>query len=139
MKVELIPGGLHVDERGVVSFVNDFDFKGVDRFYTIQSHKINEPRGWIGHQKEHKWFMAMTGNMIVSVVAPDNWENPSRDLPVQPYTLSAYKPAVLHVPPGYATTSIMLSSEALLGVFSSGKIENATKDDWRFTTDTWEI
>ena len=29
----LIEGGLHVDARGSVAFVNDFDFKGVDRFY----------------------------------------------------------------------------------------------------------
>ena len=43
----LIDGGLHVDARGVVTHVNDFDFMGVDRFYTIRSHRPFEPRGWV--------------------------------------------------------------------------------------------
>jgi len=46
MDVNLISGGLHVDERGVVSFVNDFDFKGVDRFYTIRAHQTGKSRDW---------------------------------------------------------------------------------------------
>lgn len=139
METELISGGLHVDERGVVSFVNNFDFKGVDRFYTIRVHKTGEPRGWIGHKREHKWFTALAGTLLVAVVAPDDWENPSSDLPVQRFTLSALTPAVLHVPPGHATASIMLEQDALLGIFSSGKMENAREDDWRFPCDYWSI
>ena len=137
MEVKLIKGGLHLDQRGIVSFVNDFDFKGVDRFYTIKAHKVGEPRGWIGHKREHKWFTALAGTLIVAVVAPDNWENPSKNLPVQHFTLSALKPAILHVPPGHATSSTMLTEDALLGIFSSGKIENAAEDDWRFDIKIW--
>ena len=139
MEVKLIPGGLHVDERGIVSFVNDFDFKGVERLYTIKAHKVGEPRGWIGHKREHKWFTALAGTLVVAVVAPGHWENPSRDLPVRRYALSALQPAILYVPPGHATTSIMLSEDALLGVFSSGRIENAADDDWRFPCNYWMI
>jgi dTDP-4-dehydrorhamnose 3,5-epimerase-like enzyme len=139
MEVKLIPGELHVDQRGIVSFVNDFDFKGVDRFYTVKAHKTRELRGWIGHRKEHKWFTALTGALMVAVVAPDDWENPSMDLPVKRFILSALKPAILHVPPGHANASLMLTQDALLGIFSSGKIENAVEDDWRFDVDTWAV
>ena len=34
LSVKLIPSGLHIDESGIVSFVSDYDFKGVERFYT---------------------------------------------------------------------------------------------------------
>ena len=139
MEVKLISGGVHVDERGVLSFVNDFDFKGVDRFYTISAHQPGEVRGWIGHRRDHKWFVPLVGSMVIGVVAPDDWENPSEDLPVQRFTLSQYKPALLNVPPGHATASMMLTQDALLGVFSAGKIEDAASDDWRFDSDKWLI
>ncbi len=32
-KPRLIDGGLHVDSRGIIAFVNSFDFKGVDNFF----------------------------------------------------------------------------------------------------------
>ena len=138
-EIKLVKGGLHVDHRGVVSFVNDFDFNGVDRFYTMKAHQIGQPRGWIGHKRDHKWFTALTGSILIAVVAPDDWESPSKGLPVQRYTLSALQPCVLHVPAGYATASVMLSHDALLGIFSSGKIEDAAKDDWRFGIETWAV
>jgi dTDP-4-dehydrorhamnose 3,5-epimerase len=139
MEVNLIAGGLHVDGRGVVSFVNDFDLELVDRFYTVKAHKTGEPRGWIGHQRDHKWFTALAGTLVVAVVTPDDWHNPSRDLPVHRFTLSVFKPAILHVPPGHATASVMLTQDALLGIFSSGKIETAAEDDWRFDVEIWEV
>lgn len=137
--MELIEGGVHVDQRGVVSFVNDFDFHGVERFYHVKAHQPGQPRGWVGHQIEHKWFTALSGSILIAVVAPDDWEIPTSNLPVQRYVLSAQKPSVLHVPPGHATASIMLSFDAHLGIFSSGKIENTGKDDWRFDLGTWDI
>jgi dTDP-4-dehydrorhamnose 3,5-epimerase len=139
MDVNLISGGLHVDQRGIVSFVNDFDFQGVDRFYTIRAHAVGEPRGWIGHRKEQKWFTALSGTVLVAVVAPDQWESPASNLPVERYVLSALKPTVLHVPAGHATASVMLSPDAHLGIFSSGKIAEAGKDDWRFDVGTWDV
>jgi hypothetical protein len=45
MNLHLIQGGRHVDARGSVSFVNGFDFKGVDRFYWIQAGQPKVPRG----------------------------------------------------------------------------------------------
>jgi dTDP-4-dehydrorhamnose 3,5-epimerase-like enzyme len=137
MKIELIHGGLHVDQRGIVSFVNDFDFKGVQRFYTIRAHKPGEVRGWIGHKREHKWFTALAGTILIGVVEPDDWVNPSKDLPIERFTLSALKPAVLHVPPGHATASVALSADALLCVFSSEGMQPSSQDDYRFDLTTW--
>lgn len=133
----LIEGGLYVDARGVVAHVNEFDFKGVDRFYTVRAHRPGEPRGWVGHRRDQKWFSAIQGTVLIAVVKPDDWESPARDLPVRRFVLSAIKPQVLHVPAGYVTGSMALSEDAILMIFSSGTIEDAKTDDYRFPTDTW--
>ena len=35
---ELIKGGMAVDDRGAVRFVNDFDLSSVRRMYTVSNH-----------------------------------------------------------------------------------------------------
>ncbi len=135
----IIEGGLHVDARGTVCFVNDFDFKGVDRFYTIRAHRVGELRGWVGHQRDHKWFFAVQGTTLIAVVKPDRWDLPASNLPVERFVLSSTKPQVLHVSCGYATGSVNLSADAVLMIFSSGRIVDAKTDDHRFAADTWPI
>jgi len=135
----LIQGGRHTDDRGSVSFVNGFDFKGVDRFYWVHAGHAEAARGWVGHQREHKWFAVILGKVMVAVVRPDNWQCPRRDLAVERFTLSAAIPQVLHVPPGHATASMHLNPEAILMIFSSGRIEDAQNDDFRFPVGHWPI
>jgi len=135
----LIQGGCHVDDRGAVSFVNGFDFQGVDRFYWIQAGQVNVLRGWVGHQREHKWFCVIHGEALVAVVRPDDWQAPRQDLPVERFLLSARSPAVLHVPPGHAAGSVNLTPDAILMIFSSGKIADAKIDDFRFPVNQWQI
>jgi len=135
----LIEGGLHVDTRGSVVFVNDFDFGGVDRFYVVRSHKPYELRGWVGHRREQKWFFVVQGTSLIAVVRPDHWQLPTSDLTVERFTLSAAKPQILYVPPGHATGSTNLTGDAVLLVFSSGKIEDTKADDYRFPVSTWSI
>jgi len=138
-RLRLIEGGLHVDARGIVAFVNDFDFKGVDRFYTVRAFRPYELRGWVGHQRDQKWFYAVHGTTLVSVVRPDQWEHPASNLPVERFVLSSERPQVLHVCPGHATGSVSLTSNAILMILSSGSIEAANTDDYRFPVDTWPI
>lgn len=135
----LIDGGLHTDDRGTVSFVNDFDLSGVDRFYTVRFRWPNTPRGWVGHRRDVKWFTAVQGEVLIAVVEPDDWESPKGDLPVNRYTLSAGTPQVLHVPAGQATASAGLTDDAILLIFSSGRTEDARTDDYRFPVDLWDL
>ena len=108
------------------------------RFVSIRAQP-NVPRGWVGHQREHKWFSVIRGEVLAAVVRPDEWSSPRRDLAVARFTLSAANPQVLHVPPGHATGSVQLTPEAILMIFSSGKIEDAREDDFRFPVDYWPI
>ncbi len=135
----LIDGGLHVDARGTVGFVNTFDLKGVDRFYWIVAREPNVFRGWIGHRRDQKWFSVLSGTVEVFVVKPDDWKSPCRHLATQNYLLTASKPQVLHVPAGYATGSMDKTGGSILVVHSSGKIEQARTDEFRWPAEYWPL
>jgi hypothetical protein len=51
----IITGGSHTDNRGTISFVNDFKFEGVERFYTIHHPNTKIIRAWQGHTQESKY------------------------------------------------------------------------------------
>jgi dTDP-4-dehydrorhamnose 3,5-epimerase-like enzyme len=77
--------------------------------------------------------------MLVAVVRPDCWPSPRQNLPVARFTLSSANPQGIHVPPGHATGSVQLNPEAILMIFSSGRIEAASSDDFRFPVNYWPI
>lgn len=122
-----------------MAFVNEFDFEDVDRFYYLRASTPFQPRGWVGHKIDKKYFTVIQGKALVSVVRPDDWDNASPNLPVERFTLSAENPQILCIPPGHATGSMMLTPDAILMIFSSGKIEDASRDDYRFPKDSWPI
>lgn len=138
-EVRLITGGLHRDARGEVHFANGFDFAGVDRFYTVHPARAGEVRGWVGHHRDAKWFVAVRGSFAVGVVAPADWAEPERTAVVRPFTLRDSAPAVLEVPPGHYFASRALSEGAILLVFSSGSFERAGEDDFRLPADHWAL
>jgi len=77
--------------------------------------------------------------VLIAVVKPDRWDFPSRDLPVHSHVLCGARPQVLHVPPGYCTNSLDLAGGSILLICSSGKIQDAKDDDFRFPAGQWRI
>ena len=138
-KVHIFSGGLAVDDRGETVFVNDFDFEGVKRFYVVSNHKAGFVRAWHAHRHEAKYVTAVSGAAIIGAVKIDNWEKPSRDLPVERYVISAKKPQVLYIPPGYANGFMSLTSDLKLMFFSTAALEESGKDDIRFDARYWDI
>ena len=49
MNYKYIEGDSFIDERGKLSFVNNFKLKNVNRFYQVENHKKNYVRAWHGH------------------------------------------------------------------------------------------
>ena len=43
--LKVIEGGMEVDYRGTVSYVNDFDLSDVKRFYVVENHQKNFFKG----------------------------------------------------------------------------------------------
>ncbi len=134
----LIEGGIAVDDRGSLSFVNPFDFVGVKRFYAITNHRQGFVRAWHGHKKEAKFVYVASGAAIVAAVKIDDWTKPSKDLPVKRYVLSANKPSLLHIPAGYANGFMNLTEDARLFYFSTTTIEESKGDDYRFDSRLWD-
>ena len=132
-------GDLAVDDRGEVGFVNDFDFTGVKRFYTVRNHRRGFVRAWHAHQREAKYVTVLEGSALVGAVKIDDWTNPSKNLPVSRYVLSAKKPKVLFIPSGYANGFKSLTEDARLIFFSTSTLKDSVGDDIRFDARYWDI
>ena len=137
-KPVLLQGGLAVDDRGEVGFVNDFSFRGVKRFYTVSNHRAGFVRAWHGHRREAKYVTAVVGSAVVAAVKIDDWETPSRELPVDRFVLSARKPAMLYIPSGYANGFMSLTDDLKLIFFSTSSVEESMGDDIRFDSRLWD-
>jgi dTDP-4-dehydrorhamnose 3,5-epimerase len=134
----LIEGGLAVDDRGSLAFVNAFAFEGVKRFYVVSNHRAGFVRAWHAHKQEGKFVMAVVGSAIVGAVKIDNWDHPSKDLPVHRFVLSAEKPAILQIPPGYANGFMTLTYDAKLVFYATASVEDSRKDDIRYDAYYWD-
>lgn len=134
----LTKGGLSVDDRGTVSFVNDFDFKNVKRFYVVENHKQGFIRAWHGHKNESKYVFVVKGSAVVAAVKIDNWENPSKNLQINRFVLSEKTPSILFIPAGYANGFMSLSEDAKLIFYSTSELKDSLNDDIRFDAHYWD-
>lgn len=134
----LYRGALAVDDRGAVSFVNDFDFAGVKRFYAVENHAAGFVRAWHGHRHEAKYVTVVRGAMLIACVEVDDWDQPSPQLPIHRFVLSAQAPAVLYVPAGYANGNMSLTADAKAIFFSTASLEESKGDDIRFHARLWD-
>lgn len=138
-KPHIFNGELAVDDRGEVAFVNDFGFESVKRFYMVSNHRSGFVRAWHAHKHEAKYVMAISGAAIMGTVRIDDWDKPSKDLPIQKYVISSKKPQVLYIPPGYANGFMSLTSESKLMFFSTATLEESVGDDIRYDARYWDI
>lgn len=134
----LIKGGLAVDDRGTVGFVNDFNFAGVKRFYSVENHRQGFVRAWHAHKNEGKYVMVVKGSALIGAVEIDNWENPSKSLKVYRYVLSEKSPAVLFIPPGFANGFMSLTEDSKIIFFSTSELKDSLNDDIRYDAHYWE-
>ena len=136
---KLIHGGLAVDDRGELRFVNDFDFAGVKRFYIVSNHQASSIRAWHAHRREAKYVTVLHGAAIVGAVEIDDWSAPSRQAKVSRFVLSENQPAVLLIPPGFANGFKTLSAGTKVLFFSTATVEESGDDDVRFDARYWNI
>lgn len=126
-----------VDDRGAVSFVNDFDFKDVKRFYMVENHTVGFVRAWHGHEREGKYVLVVSGAAIVCMASMETGA-------ITKQTLSADNPHVLYIPTGYYNGFKSLTPATKLMFFSTSTLEESNGDDLRkpwdaYGTDVWEV
>lgn len=137
MQVELITGASFLDTRGAVKFVNDFDFKGIKRFYQIVHPEISVIRAWQGHKVEHKYFYVAQGSFVIATVCIDDFQHPSTTLQARETILTDEVPAVMCVPSGFANGIKALLPNSILMVYSNLTLQESEKDRYTFDSTLW--
>jgi dTDP-4-dehydrorhamnose 3,5-epimerase-like enzyme len=129
---KILNGGKAVDDRGSVSFVNDFNFTGVKRFYQVENHEIGFIRAWHGHRHEGKYVYVASGAALVGAVHLETEK-------LSKFVLSADTPKVLWVPPNHANGFMNLRDQTIVIFFSTATMEETKGDDIRFDYNKWDI
>ena len=138
-KPKIIDGGLSIDDRGQVTFINDFNFKDIKRFYMVGNHRDGFVRAWHAHKKEAKYVLVAQGAALIGVVAIDNWQKPAKSAKVERFVLSAQMPKLLYIPPGYANGFMTLTADTQLIFYSTATLEESYNDDFRYNCRYWDI
>jgi dTDP-4-dehydrorhamnose 3,5-epimerase-like enzyme len=136
---KIIQGGVFSDHRGSISYVNNFSFAAIERFYIISNSEENPVRAWQGHKLDSKNFYCLTGAFRIHFVKIDNWESPSKDLSIETVIVSASESKIIHIPAGYANAIQSLEKDSKLISFSTLPLANVSEDDVRYDSNYWKI
>jgi len=140
----VIKGGIAVDDRGSLRFVNDFDFAGIRRFYMVENHAAGFVRAWHGHRHEAKFVHVVSGAALITAV---RIEDARPDVPVDrcfKTVLSDAAPAIVRIPGGYYNGFKTLTPGCRVMFFSDASLEESKNDDLRLPYESinekvWEI
>ena len=132
METKIINGGLSVDDRGSVTFINDFNFSDVKRFYVVENHRSGFIRAWHGHEKEGKYVFVVKGTALIGAVDMRS-DSPNK------YILSDRSPKILYIPPGCANGFKTLEEDTRIIFYSTSTLQDSLGDDIRFPFDKWNI
>jgi dTDP-4-dehydrorhamnose 3,5-epimerase len=130
--LKMLKGNIFTDDRGTVTFVNDFNFAHVKRFYQVHNHRSYFIRAWHGHKNEGKYVYVVKGTALVGAVNLDTEE-------ISKYIISAEDPKILWIPPNYANGFMNLCQETIIQFFSTSTVEESKNDDIRLPWDKWNI
>ena len=138
-------GGLFVDDRGVIRFINDFP-PNIRRMYQVENLRAGMVRAWHGHQKEEKYIWVSRGIVEVKIIPyseryPDDKE--LARLYFSTLVLSSFKPSLLHISAGYYNGFKTLTDDAVIQFYSTSTLEESKEDDFRlpwdyFGKEIWE-
>jgi dTDP-4-dehydrorhamnose 3,5-epimerase len=130
-------GDIAVDDRGSLSFVNEFAFQNVRRFYVVSNHRPGFIRAWHAHRREAKYVTVVQGAAVVCAVAIDDWDTPNPAAEIDRHVLSAVQPSILFIPAGYANGFMSLTAHSKLVFFSTATVDESRSDDIRYDARYW--
>ncbi len=131
----IINGGVHIDERGTLSFFNDFDMQSIKRFYIIEHTNKEIRRGWRAHKLENRWFVAAEGEFMINIVRVTDWKNPDPRTKQQSFLLKYSDGQILSIPAGHAFCLQALKANSKLFVFADSTVYDAVNDDYLYPLD----
>ena len=128
---QFLEGKKHQDERGIITYNNDFDATSIKRMYTIENADLHFIRGWQGHKIEQRWFSAMKGTFKIQILSIAYFEKGLKDLQPYCFVLKAGQMDILHVPAGFVSSIQALEVGAKLLVLADYKV-GEVDDEFRF-------
>lgn len=135
----IISGNKFTDDRGSLTFLNDFLLDGFKRFYVIQNHRSGFIRAWHGHMAEVKAFIPVQGSFLVGAVKLSDSSKPDETTLPERRVIDSANPQAFIIPRGYANGLMSLTEEAKLLVYSTSTLEESKLDDYRYPHDYWDI
>ena len=135
--VKVFNGEIFLDDRGEIKSINNFNLEEIKRIYFITHPDESTIRGWHGHKLERKWFYCIKGSFVLGLVTPDNWDEPSDNLPSEIYNLDDSKSQVICVPCGYANCLKATKKDSIMLVMSDKTLSEAEQDSWRYSSNLW--
>ncbi|MBF4465667.1 WxcM-like domain-containing protein [Flavobacterium sp. LC2016-12] len=139
MNPKIVKGGSFSDHRGTISYVNDFSFKDIERFYIISNSDESPIRAWQGHKLDAKNFYCLSGSFKIHFVKIDNWENPAKNLEIETILVSEFDSKIVYIPAGYANAIEAIERNSKLISFSTLPLTSVKEDDVRYPLDYWLI
>lgn len=137
MLIQIFEGKTIIDAKGVISFVNDFHFKKVKRFYQIVLGDKEIIRAFHGHMKEAKFAYVVSGSVLLCAAPLDNPQFPSKQVKMERFILSGENPKIVYIPPKYANGFKSLGKNSIVIFFSTKSLSESLKDDYRYPFDYW--
>lgn len=137
MEPRFIQGKKFEDERGKLSFNNDFDASLVKRIFTIENIDTAFVRAWQGHATEQRWYTALNGKFEIKLVKIDDWNAPSKTLEKRTFILESESLDVLHIPAGYVSSIRSLQQDSKLLVMADYFL-GENQDEFRYPLDYFE-
>ncbi len=128
---QIIEGDIFSDNRGILSFINDFDLGAIKRMYYTTNANIDIIRAWQAHKIESRWFLCTNGTFKVKLVKVEDWDLPKASTEIYEFDLNSEKPEVLLIPPGFANGFKAESENARLMIFSDYYL-NEIVDNYKF-------
>jgi len=132
--LQIKKGNRFDDERGVITYNNDFDASEIKRIYTIENCSTDFIRGWQGHKIERRWFACINGEFEISVIKVDNFDKPADDLQSSRFRLNDEELNYLLVPAGCITAIKANKKNSKLLVLADFAL-GVNQDEYRFPLD----
>ena len=146
----VVKGARAIDDRGTISFVNQFDFDGVKRSYIVRNHNSGFIRAFHGHHNEGKFVQVVQGTALFKIFKIGEYEKWDDGKEIRLFNrsfitkvLSEDDPSVFWIPPGFYNGFKTLTDDAIIQFFSTSTLEESSSDDvrlpWdRFGKEIWE-
>jgi dTDP-4-dehydrorhamnose 3,5-epimerase-like enzyme len=136
-KSTIFTGKTHQDERGKLTFNNDFDTTEIKRIYFIENIDNQYIRAWQGHKVEERWFSVVKGSFEIKLIEINDWNSPDKDSEVITYDLNDENFKILHIPAGYIS-SIQSKEEVsklmVMANYALGEIDDEYRFPYNFFT-----